>query len=178
MDTIPRQLFDRYHLKVYRYFLAYVRQAIAEELSQEVFLKVVKGVKNYESRGHDAAWVFTIARRVLLDFRRRQRREGLMGVYDTEGLEPRSEPRVILELSIRDALSRLPEAQRDAFLLREVAGLSYAEIAKIHNTTTVAVRSLLHRTRQTLRSELRSEPHRNRKPNHVNTIRKQRGTFN
>jgi RNA polymerase sigma-70 factor (ECF subfamily) len=174
MDNIPRQLFDRYHLKVYRYFLAYVRQPIAEELSQEVFLKVVKGVQNYEPRGRDAAWVFTIARRVLLDFKRQQKRELVTVIGQEDGAEPRSESAETLKLSVREALTRLPEAQRDAFLLREVSGLSYAEIAAIHETTTVAVRSLLHRARQTLRSQLGGEHYGNGNRNHVSTIRKQR----
>ncbi|HXV59773.1 MAG TPA: sigma-70 family RNA polymerase sigma factor, partial [Vicinamibacteria bacterium] len=104
------------------------------------------------------------------DFRRQQIRDQAVCISQGEGLEPRSESREVLKLSVREALTRLPEPQRDTFLLREVAGLSYAEIAAIRETTIGAVRSLLHRARQTLRSHLRSEHYGNWNRNHVNTI--------
>ena len=59
-----------------------------------------------------------------------------------------------LSAALREALAALPELDRDIFLLREVAGLSYEEIAGTSELTPAAIRSRLHRTRQQLRSTL------------------------
>jgi RNA polymerase sigma-70 factor (ECF subfamily) len=55
---------------------------------------------------------------------------------------------------LREALAALPELDRDVFLLREVAGLSYDEIARTSELTPAAIRSRLHRARQQLRAAL------------------------
>ena len=171
MESMPRQLFARYHLRVYRYFLGHERRAVAEELAQDVFLRVIKSMETYEPRGREVAWLFTIARRVLLDFRRQHYRERTLTRPQVEGVESRSGPRQFTRMSIRETLSGLPEAQRDAFLLREVSGLSYAEIATLRDISPSAVRSLLHRARQSLRAALADQHHEEGYRKHVHTTR-------
>ena len=67
----PRELFDRHHLAVFRYFRRLVgdRQT-AEDLTQEVFLRVVRGSETYRDKERETGWIFTIARNLFRDHRR------------------------------------------------------------------------------------------------------------
>jgi RNA polymerase sigma-70 factor (ECF subfamily) len=155
LESVARELVRQYHTRVYRYFLGHVGDGSAEELTQEVFLRVVKGLRTYESRGRDAAWVFTIARRVLADFWRSGSRERMHVESPDEDRLPLIVAPQFSNLSLREALEQLPESQRDAFLLREVGGLDYGEIAAAQDNTIAGVRSLIYRARLVLRAYLK-----------------------
>jgi RNA polymerase sigma factor (sigma-70 family) len=66
-------------------------------------------------------------------------------------------PNPVLQTDLQRALQRLPEAYREAFLLREVAGLSYTEICEVTEASEAAVRSRIFRARRQLRVTLHSE---------------------
>jgi RNA polymerase sigma-70 factor (ECF subfamily) len=91
---------------------------------QEVFVRVVRGLEAYRADGRDVAWLFTIARRLLIDRQRSERRQTSEGV-DAFTPEPQSNPSQELTVALAEALSGVPEADREAFLLRELGGLSY-----------------------------------------------------
>jgi RNA polymerase sigma-70 factor (ECF subfamily) len=144
---------------------AYFRRAagadVADDLAQEVFLRVVRFADGFEARGRDRAWLFTIAHRVLVDhFRQSSRsvqsvapanRAGVDGAADIEAaVAATQEVRVLLQR----ALHGLEPLDRDAFLLAEVAGLSYAEVAAVLDTSHAAVRSRVYRARLALRAAL------------------------
>jgi len=135
------------------------RPDVADDLAQEVFLRVVRFADGYHARGSDRAWLFTIAHRVLVDHVRSVTRPGVVPtVPDTDAIvgatgrsaAPMQESRVIL----RRALAGLEATDRDAFLLAEVVGLSYAEIAVVLHLSHAAVRSRVHRARLALRAAL------------------------
>jgi RNA polymerase sigma-70 factor (ECF subfamily) len=141
------EVFERHRAALRRY----VRSAtgsgdLAEELTQEVFLRVVRSGASYEPRGTERAWLFSIARNLVVDhFRRRtDERPSLVDVA-----QPAMQ---MLRYSIAEAIGRLPESEREVFLLCEVAGLSYAEIAEATGSSVPAVRSALYRARMTLRA--------------------------
>ena len=136
------------------------RADVADDLAQEVFLRVVRFADGYEHRGRDRAWLFAIAHRVLVDHVRSTARPGAApaapagdaGDHPHDGaVAPTQEVRVILQR----ALVALDAADRDAFLLAEVAGLSYAEIATVLEMSHAAVRSRVYRARLALREALR-----------------------
>ena len=147
---------DAYGSAVRGYFhRALGRRDLAEDLTQEVFVRVVRSADRYDARGRDRAWVFTIAHHVLLDHFR-QRAAQLEEPGDViERLVPATQE---LRASIEQALLRLPEDDRNVFLLAELAGLSYAEIAVTCNTTHAAVRSRVYRARLALRAALTPPP--------------------
>jgi len=140
------------------------RHDLAEDLTQEVFLRVVRATDRYEARGRERAWLFTIAHRVLIDHFRRRKASPFSTFTAAPGTRQRAEQtddvpacapatqelRVVLE----DALLRLPDEDREIFLLAELAGLSYAEIADACATTHAAVRSRVYRARIALRDAL------------------------
>jgi RNA polymerase sigma-70 factor, ECF subfamily len=128
--------------------------AAADDLVQDVYLRVVQRVSSYESRGRERAWLFTIARRLVIDRFRRERK--------TSGLPELSRPATqALRVSLSEGLSQLSDHERDAFLFCELAGLTYAEIAEALGLSVDAVRSTLYRARLRLRDLVLVPPARN-----------------
>jgi RNA polymerase sigma factor (sigma-70 family) len=69
------RLFDRHHLAVFRFLRRMTGSlSLAEDLTQEVFLRVVRGLEGYDERSREVSWIFRIARNVLLDRHRARAR--------------------------------------------------------------------------------------------------------
>jgi RNA polymerase sigma-70 factor (ECF subfamily) len=136
---------------VYRYLWRFVRRAdTAHDLTQEVFLRVSRaGVPEADDTGH-RAWIFRIARNLALNHLRDGRRRPTAALMVERGSSATQE----LRLAVREALASLPQIDRDVFLLREVAGLSYEEIAEACELSAGGVRSRLYRARLALRESL------------------------
>ena len=135
------------------------RPDVADDLAQEVFLRVVRFADGYEARGRDRAWLFTIAHRVLVDHVRAVARPGAASALPVAHTEPAARggvaaPTQEVRLILQHALGALDAADRDAFLLAEVAGLSYAEIGTVLDMSHAAVRSRVYRARLALRAAL------------------------
>ena len=155
MDTpTAAQLFDRHHLALFRYAYRLTgRRDVAEDVVQDVFLRVVRGLDNYQTIGREAAWLFTIARRLLVDrYRALERQPPPLGDSTDISVPAHQDTSVALA----EALAGLREAERDAFLLREIGGLSYDEIALVSHTTSDSVRSRIYRARVSLKAMLSS----------------------
>jgi len=108
-------------------------------------------LRNGGSVGHERGWVFFIARNLLLDGRRDWLRRPT--AVDA-GVEPAREGTQALAFGLDEALTALAEDDRDVFLMKEVGGLTYDEIAGACGCTVEAVRSRLYRTRSQLRRVL------------------------
>jgi RNA polymerase sigma-70 factor (ECF subfamily) len=145
-------LFRRYHLALFRYVYRLTgRRDIAEDVVQDVFLRVVRGLDGYQTNGREAAWLFTIARRLLIDRHRGlERRPPAVDDSADRSVPARQET----STALAEALALVPEVERDAFLLREVGGLSYDEIALVCQTTPDSVRSRIYRARVRLKALL------------------------
>jgi RNA polymerase sigma-70 factor (ECF subfamily) len=146
----------------------------AEDLAQEVFLRVYRSRKRYRARCKFSTWLFTIANNLALNSRRaRQRRpvvqltstdSGPLGprpveqlVRDSSGNQPiRRIQREELSNVIRRAMEGLNERQRLAVLLNKFEDMGYAEIAEVMGLTTKGVKSLLCRARANLREVLQA----------------------
>jgi RNA polymerase sigma-70 factor (ECF subfamily) len=151
-------LFERHHVAVFR-FLRRMGLSVqdAEDLTQEVFLRVVRALATYEDRQMERAWVFRIARNLWLDHvRARCRAPAAEPLGDRHVVT--TPPAQVDRAALDEALARIGEAEREAFLMREVGGLGYAEIAEATGTTPDAVRSRIHRGRLALRQALRGQP--------------------
>jgi RNA polymerase sigma-70 factor (ECF subfamily) len=141
----------------------------AEDLAQELFLRIYRNRKTYEPTARFSTWLFTIvnnlARNAIRDRGRRGERK-LVG--DDSGLRPLEQaaaapsgamPSRIFakgELAevIRAAVSRLPDDQRLAVMLNKFEDMNYRQIAEIMNRSEPAIKSLLSRARSTLRDVL------------------------
>lgn len=137
----------------------------AEDVVQAAWVKAWRALPRFEGRSKVQTWVFTIVQREAYERRRRRRPVAV----DNEILEPlmRRDVRTSLthgaetdperqlltsELwrTLTLALGELPWTQRASWVLRELEGLSYADIARVLDTTPTVVRGQLHRARRTL----------------------------
>ncbi|MCC7044320.1 MAG: RNA polymerase sigma factor [Acidobacteria bacterium] len=144
-------LFAAHRDGVFRYLCRVVGQGDAPDLTQEVFLRVARHPVPDTSTDGERAWVYRIARNLALNHRRDSgRRPQTVELADAS--RPASQE---TSTAMRQALDRLAPLDRDVFLLKEVAGLTYGEIATSCEITPDAVRSRLHRARQQLRDGLR-----------------------
>jgi RNA polymerase sigma-70 factor, ECF subfamily len=137
---------------------AYVRSIVrdphaAEDITQVVFTKLMKAIHKYQRRDVPfAAWIIRVARNVALDHIRASRQIPMAEVRTSdEGGEQVGFERA---LSLREALERLPEDQREVLVLRHVAGLSPGEIAERLGKTEASIHGLHHRGRGALRAAL------------------------
>jgi RNA polymerase sigma-70 factor (ECF subfamily) len=123
----------------------------ARDLTQDVFVRVVASEALPGTDGERRAWIFRIARNLAIDYRRRQH----VRAEDSRPVEAARRAGQDTSIAINEALAALDAVDRDVFLMREVAGLSYAEIAVACDLTNDAVRSRIHRARLQLRAHLR-----------------------
>jgi RNA polymerase sigma-70 factor (ECF subfamily) len=143
-------LFAAHRDRVFRYLSRFVGHGeAARDLTQEVFLRVTRGPVPESDEAGRRAWVFRIARNLALNHVRDDRRHASAAPVDPP--HPATQE---LSAALREAMAALPAVDRDVFLLREIAGLSYDEIARACELTPAAIRSRLHRTRQHLRAAL------------------------
>ena len=154
----------------------------AEDLAQEVFLRVYRSRKNYEPGAKFATWLFTIANHVAANaLRTRNRRpevmlpplgSGSMGVTPLDVILQASSgqmpARQLAKAEIRDvvrlAVESLNERQRLAVLLNKFENMSYADIADTMSLSTQAVKSLLSRARVNLHQVLQPYFERGQRP--------------
>ena len=152
MRATAAELFDRHAVSIFRFFRRMTRRAdVAEDLTQEVFLRVVRRIHRYQPHGREPGWVFSIARGVLLD--KWQTTESPF-VSFADVSEPYTEPTHVAAIGFYEAVGLLPRAEREMFLLRERGGLTYAEIARACETTEDAVRAKLYRARRLIKRVL------------------------
>ena len=174
-DASFELLLRRYRTPLINFLYRMVReQATAEDLAQEVFLRVYRARKHYAPSAKFTTWLFRIARNLALnmlrDGRYRQVEVSLdqpaerVGSSDNEpsvvqlpdgrpGMEKQLMDRDRVKL-IRCAVDALPEKQRAAVLLHKYHELNYDEIARILDCSESALKSLLFRAYETLRVQL------------------------
>jgi RNA polymerase sigma-70 factor, ECF subfamily len=148
-------LYVRYADDVQRFVQSIVRDAHeAEDITQDVFAKLMKAIQKYEERSVPfAAWIIRVARNAALDHLRARRQIPVEEVrVADEGLDNRSHE---CRQALKEALATLPEAQRQVLVLRHIAGLSPNEIADRLGKTEPSIQGLHHRGRAALKQALR-----------------------
>ena len=162
------QLLDRHRAPVVHFLYRMVQnQAIAEELAQEVFLRVYRSRASYEPTAKFTTWLFRIATRLALNYIRDRRYEKAHDSLDddkTDGLVRQladrgaSVEQNLLRRArfqeIREAIEALPGKQRAAVLMHKYEEMEYSRIASVLACSESAVKSLLFRAYETLRVRL------------------------
>jgi RNA polymerase sigma-70 factor, ECF subfamily len=143
------EVYERLSPKVYSYLYYHLngRTHAAEDLTEEVFVKVLEKLDRYQDRGLPfSAWVFRIAHNHLIDYVRAQPKQGITSIDDCIDLpEPQSERTLDLALTHTElvgAMERLTEDQRRVVVLRFLQGMSIAETARSLGKTEDAVKKL------------------------------------
>ncbi|MBR9974997.1 MAG: sigma-70 family RNA polymerase sigma factor [Bacteroidetes bacterium] len=150
-------LYQRRHLEIFRYILRFVHgdEDMASDLFQETFIKIHEHAATLRNGDNVRSWMYAIARNNCLNHIKRHRRQVPLSEQH-EQIENGEAPDELLHRdTLRGELDRaiheLPESQREAILLREFEGLSYAEIAEATHTNIGIIRQRLWRAKQALR---------------------------
>jgi RNA polymerase sigma factor (sigma-70 family) len=160
-ESCFEQIIHRHKNKVFAYIALYIRdQALAEDIFQDTFLKVVQSVRagKYSDNGKFLSWVMRIAHNLIIDnFRRIKQMNTISNDnYDSDlfnsvkladGNVEDDLIRQQIQKDIRTMISCLPEDQREVVILRHYADLSFKEIADM---TGVSINTALGRMRYAL----------------------------
>jgi RNA polymerase sigma-70 factor (ECF subfamily) len=151
-DSDFEQLYLKYRSKVFSTaYRMLSNRADAEDVTQDVFVKVFKKLKSFRGDSAVSTWIYRIAVNACLDFRRRRRLRQAVSLDD--GMEVGSTPLSVRKL-IDGTLPKMSEGYRKVFILHDIQGMKHAEIAEILGITDGASKSQLHRARAFLRREL------------------------
>jgi RNA polymerase sigma-70 factor (ECF subfamily) len=147
------ELFERYREPIYKFFRRWLSNpARAEELAQETFLAVLRGIERYEPRATFRTYIYAIAfRQVSSEWRRAKRHSAPIEN------EPAAQEDPGQALWVRRAIEKLEGGHREVLLLREYEQLSYDEISELLRIPVNTVRSRLFRARMELKALLSPE---------------------
>ena len=170
-DDAWREFVDRFGQKIYS--VAYhftLRREDAEELSQEIFLKVFENLHRYDGGFPLVAWILSVSRNLCIDrYRRRKREKSFRFVSDeavTTLLKSEDDPASVALKKERtkllfSALAEIPEDLAEILVLRDLNGLAYDEIGKALDLPDGTVKSRLFRARAEVARKIR-ERHESR----------------
>jgi RNA polymerase sigma-70 factor (ECF subfamily) len=164
-------LLERYQQPLFSFVLRFCNDYHqAEDLVQEVFLRLIKSAKTYEPKAKFSTYIYTFAHNICIDnFRRGKKRkttslsqpidaEQELTFEDTvkdERPNPEKEYRQkSLEKALQEAVSELPEEQREVFLLREQMNLPFEEIARVVGCLPSTAKSRMRYALQSIRQKL------------------------
>jgi len=165
-------LIQKYRKPIIHFMYRMVRnQAIAEELAQEVFLRVYRSRETYRAEARFSTWLYRIATNLGVNYARDNRHERMAStVYldetdsetgttpDVADATPGAEAGLLQQErlnAIRQHVMELPERQRVAVLMHKYEGLDYRQIGDVLKLSESATKSLLFRAYQTLREKLK-----------------------
>ena len=171
-------LYGRHKDATYRYFLRHASgdRPTADELHQDLWLRVIDARFRYEAHAKFATWLYTLARHRLIDHWRARRPVAALASLDDDGVLVQAEDHSVesgnhmhddpLRATIDAesgqrliaALAEVPPAQRDAFLLHVEGGLTLEEIAVLTSASTETVKSRLRYAYRRLRNALEEWP--------------------
>jgi len=171
-DSGFNYLVVKYHRAMIHFLFRTVRnQAIAEELAQEVFLRVYRSRESYRAEAKFTTWLYRIATNLAVNYARDTRRERAAHPLYLDAPDPESgatpdvaddEPTVEDRLmrdermkAIRTHVMALPERQRMAVVMHKYQGMDYRQIGEVLKLSESATKSLLFRAYQTLRDKLK-----------------------
>ncbi len=155
------EIFDTYYEPLYRYAYVHLRDHdAAEDIAAAVFHKLLDSVQKGHMPVTPRAWLYQVARNLIIDHVRRQRHRDHAPLTNTlavtENVESTVEALLRAECA-HEAILRLNERQRDVIILRFLQGLDVSEVAAILNVSVGAVKTLQHRALENLRQLLGNE---------------------
>ena len=147
-------IFERYHIRLYNFYYQKVKDIdVCEDLTQNVFLKVIKYKHSYKG-GKFVSWIFKIARNLFYDHYQEQKKtasfediDTITGELDEEIIEKEEEVSHLMKV-----LNNLNEKDKELIIMNRIDGIKYEQIAEIVGSNTIAVKTKIHRIVQKLRT--------------------------
>lgn len=157
-------LYDQHHQLIFRFIWSRVHdQAIAEDLTGELFTRMVIALPDYRANGVPfQAWLYRIARNLITDHHRKYGGRQVVDLTQTADLSTEEDDPMQLIAAkltaekVQRALERIDPAQREVVELRFLVGLSLQEAAETLDKTVASIKSLQHRGLKSLRGSLRA----------------------
>jgi RNA polymerase sigma-70 factor (ECF subfamily) len=160
-----KEIFDKYHSKVYRIAFGVVRQREeALDVVQEVFIKLFRSIKNFKGRSHFYTYLYRMVMNTAIDHKRKAGKQFMSSLDEEGSFEPSDEAekgpeRILLQKELEEkvklAMDRLPAEQKAALIFRDVEGLSYQEMAEAMGCSIGTVMSRLHYGRKRMQESLK-----------------------
>jgi RNA polymerase sigma-70 factor (ECF subfamily) len=160
-----KEIFDKYHKKVYRIAYGVVRhREEALDIVQEVFIKLFRSIKNFKGKSHFYTYLYRMVMNTAIDHARKTGKQFISSLDEEGSFEPSDElekgpERILLqkelEERVKGAMEKLPAEQRAALIFRDVEGLSYQEMAEAMGCSIGTVMSRLHYGRKRIQELLK-----------------------
>jgi RNA polymerase sigma-70 factor (ECF subfamily) len=153
------ELFERYHQRLYGFFLRMTNQpAVSEDLVQVVFHRILKYRHTYRDEGKFTAWIYHLCRKVAADHFRQHAKSatatdpGDLHDHPDAGPSPDSKAATTDDLELlRAALARLPLEHREVLVLSRLQNVAHKDIARLCDCSVGAVKVRVHRALKELR---------------------------
>lgn len=172
MNNEFERLYETYHHSLFQFLFYMVRnRQIAEELVQEVYIKVLNSYSSFKGDSSEKTWLYSIARHVGVDWIRSQNRKkrkflGLFELSETENQfrdeNPLPDEIVVEKEEMKEVYQKLGECsldQQQVIILRYIESLSISETATILGWTESKVKTTQHRAIKALKERLSTEDH-------------------
>ncbi len=153
------ELVQRYYDEIFRYIVRIgCSNEEAMDLTQEVFIIMMKSIATYQEQGHFRAWLYKIAHNQTMNVFKKKKRESVHFIKEERNkvMEDFSE-NVANQAFVEDLLKQLPAKQRNVLILKYYHGFKSKEIAKITRSTLPAVKSRLFQALQKLKKYIEEE---------------------
>jgi len=155
-------LFDRYFDRVFQYVFSRTNnRQVAEDLTSQIFLKILEALPRYQNRAPLAAWVFTIAKNTLFSLYRFTLHHPIQSLEEAGLIESNPTSRssgnskdIDRYIDLEKIINQLPIKDRELLRLRYAAGLSFIEIGNIQGKRPEAVKMAIHRILRRLEDEM------------------------
>jgi len=148
-------LYDMYNAPLYHYLLTLSDEATGKDIAQSAWLKVIEKKSQYDSKKPFKPWLFKIARNLLVDHFRKQKKWDLFSGSEDEIPAPSDDNYAKEEklTAFNNALLSLPIVQREAFIFQQ-EGFSLQDIAIMTGEQSETIKSRLRYARKTLKAKL------------------------
>ena len=160
-----KEIFDKYHKKVYRIAYGVVRQREeALDIVQEVFIKLFRSIKNFKGRSHFYTYLYRMVMNTAIDHARKTGKQTISSLDQEGSFQPSDDlekgpERILLQKELEErvklAMDKLPAEQRAALIFRDVEGLSYQEMTEAMGCSIGTVMSRLHYGRKRIQELLK-----------------------
>ncbi|MFS8652655.1 MAG: RNA polymerase sigma factor SigX [Caldibacillus sp.] len=162
MDALFEEIYEKYHLDIFQFLFYLVRDRHkAEDLTQEVYIRVLKSIDRFEHRSSLKTWILAIARNVAIDHFRKEKkkRNFFMSQLEEKGFDVQDHEKIPEEIAIQKdeirLLYRCLKActldQQTVLIARFIQDLSIAETAEILGWTESKVKTTQHRAIRNLK---------------------------
>ena len=162
------EIYQNYHILVFNVALQYVQnKEDAEEITQDVFVKVYQSLDKFQQKSTLKTWLYRITINESLDFIKKKNSKKRFFVfgkksqneYEVLNISTFEHPGILMEQQedaklLFETINTLPENQRTAFILSKIDGLSNLEISEIMEMSISAIESLVFRGKNTLKEKL------------------------